>query len=275
MSVMVEYLAEALPGFAMLLAGFAAGMVNVIVGAGTLVSFPVLVALGYPPLTATIANAIGIVPGSVSGVITYRRELRAQRRAIRLLLPASMLGGVAGSLLLLRFSEDVFVRVVPWLIGGGTLLVLFGPLIKRWTGAEQGSDTTAVTAVSPFTSRFALGASFVGTCALGVYGGYFSAAQGILVIALLGITTSLTLQQLNGLKNLVVCTVNAVAAGVFIVTAPSQIAWDVAGLVAAGSVLGGIAGGRAARRLKPAIFRGFVVVMGVATVVAMVFTTHA
>lgn len=266
---LIEHLGEALPGFIIFLAGFVAGMVNVIVGAGTLVSFPILIFLGYPPLTATIANAIGIVPGSVSGAITYRHELGAQRRTVRLLVPVSTIGGIAGSLLLLRLSEDTFTRVIPWLIGAGTLLVLFGPWIKRWAGSPPDPTTGAGTPASPFSSRWALGTSLIGTLVLGIYGGYFSAAQGILVIALLGITTSLSLQQLNGLKNITVCTVNAVAAGVFIITAPSQIAWDVVGLIAAGSALGGVAGGRVARRLKPAIFRGFVVVMGVATVVVL------
>lgn len=124
-------------------AGFLAGSINVIVGAGTLVSFPILVFLGLPPLTATIANTIGIVPGSISGVVAYRRELRAHVKTIRFLLPASILGGITGASLLLHFSADVFTAVIPWLIGFGTLLVIAGPSIKKHVGAHTSGGISA------------------------------------------------------------------------------------------------------------------------------------
>lgn len=124
-------------------AGFLAGSINVIIGAGTLVSFPILVFLGLPPLTATIANTIGIVPGSISGVVAYRRELHAHVKTIRFLLPASILGGITGASLLLHFSADVFTAVIPWLIGFGTLLVIAGPSIKKHVGAHTSGGISA------------------------------------------------------------------------------------------------------------------------------------
>ncbi|BAU96403.1 hypothetical protein N24_2141 [Corynebacterium suranareeae] len=157
-------------------AGFLAGGINVIVGAGTLVSFPILVFLGFPPMTATIANTIGIVPGSISGVLAYRNELYAQRKTIRFLLPASIIGGITGASLLLHFSADVFTAVIPWLIGIGTALVMAGPAIKKRV-VKTPADASPSFKGLPFPSRIAFITSILGALLLGTYGGYFSAAQ--------------------------------------------------------------------------------------------------
>lgn len=249
------------------IAGFSAGAINVVVGAGTLVSFPLLVFIGYPPLTATIANTIGIVPGSAAGVWVYRRELHRLRGVVARLLPASLLGGVIGAGLLLAFPAEVFSRIVPWLIGVGTVLVLLGPTIKerlaRRRGAPSASDETA-----PFPTRAALVGSVVGAFLLGIYGGYFSAAQGILLIGLLGILSQIDLQDLNALKNLTVAGVNVIAATVFLVRSPELIDWMLAGCIAIGAILGGLVGGRFARHLSPTLLRAAVALIGVA---AMLF----
>lgn len=248
-------------------AGFLAGAINLVVGAGTLVSFPIPVLLGYPPLSATVANTIGIVPGSVSGVIVYRHELRAHLPLVRTLLPASAGGGVVGAVTLLHLSAEVFTTVLPWLIGVGTLLVIAGPTIRRMIVRPTTDGDEAPSSVFP--RRGTRLASVAGAFLLGVYGGYFSAAQGILLIALLGVTTTLLMQELNALKNLTVAVVNVVAATVFVCVSPNQIEWPVVALVAAGSTAGGWVGGRFARRLPAGVFRAFVVIVGVATVVAL------
>lgn len=257
------------------LAGFCAGGINVVVGAGTLVSFPLLLLAGFPPLTATVANTVGIVPGSASGVVVYRNELRTRRGTVALLLPASSAGGVVGALLLLGFPSGVFTAVVPWLVGLGTLLVLLGPSIRRAVAARDmtsGAAPTGQSSTTPsdgpapaFSGCAATAAGIVGAFVLGIYGGYFSAAQGILLIGLLGIISRLEMQDLNAIKNLTVLGVNVIAAAVFVVVSPSLIDWPLAACIAVGAVFGGGIGGRFAKRLSPAFLRGFVVIVGVGT----------
>ncbi|GGC99483.1 UPF0721 transmembrane protein [Tersicoccus solisilvae] len=257
-------------------AGFLAGAINVMVGAGTLVSFPILVLLGHAPLAATIANTMGIVPASLSGVLVYRRELQARSGVVRVLLPASVAGGILGAYLLLHLDSGAFSAVVPWLIAVGTVLVILGPDIKKrvtrhdHVAAGATAPGTTYPSGSAFPTRASLPASVVGALLLGTYGGYFSAAQGILLIALLGITTTMPMQDLNAIKNLTVAAVNVIAASVFLLASPSRIEWHLVGLIAAGSALGGTVGGRFARRLRPGAFRIFVASVGLVTVVAMV-----
>ena len=259
----------ALEAVFVLAAGFLAGAINVVVGAGTLVSFPVLVLLGYPPLTAAVSNAIGIAPGSIMGVIVYRDELHRRRDVVWTLLPASIAGGVLGSLLLLHLSADMFSATLPWLIGVGTLLVLLGPTLKGWATRGDGGSDVAPPSLPAFPSRAAKAWSLVGALCLGVYGGYFSAAQGVLLIAVLGLSTTLLLQELNAIKNLTVAAVNLIAAATFLIVSPKLVAWHLVSLIAMGSALGGFVGGRFAKRLPAAVFRAFVVIVGVATVVVM------
>lgn len=258
-------------------AGFLAGGINVVVGAGTLVSFPILVMLGCPPLTATIANTMGIVPGSASGVWAYRRELHALRGTVRLLLPASIAGGIVGASILLAFPAQVFESVVPWLIGVGTLLVSFGPTIKGAVAARGerrgGAARPDAVAGSPFASRGARFGALVSAGLLGMYGGYFSAAQGIILIGLLGIFSELSMQELNAVKNLTVFAVNVIAASVFLVIAPHRIEWSLVAVLALGASCGGMIGGRFARRLSAPFLRSFVVLVGVATMAYMLMAT--
>ncbi|WP_336714123.1 sulfite exporter TauE/SafE family protein [Arthrobacter sp. USHLN218] len=277
-------------------AGFFAGAINVVVGSGTLVSFPVLVLLGYPPVVANMSNTIGLVPGSISGVIAYRRELLRRSAVIRVLLPASAVGGIAGALVLLVLPAGVFSAVVPWLIGIGVGLVLLGPALKRAVtdpapagvrasvlptspGAGpvvQAMDTRRTTVAGPlhavFATKAALLVAVFGAFLLGIYGGYFGAAQGILLIGLLGVLSQLDLQELNGIKNLVVLAVNLIAAVVFTIVSPGMIDWVLAGLIAAGAACGGLVGGRFAKRLSPRLLRTLIITVGVATIVFMIAT---
>jgi uncharacterized membrane protein YfcA len=230
------------------LAGFAAGMVNTIVGSGSLITFPTLLALGYPAVVANVSNTIGLVFGAVSGVIGYRRELRGQQDRLRALGGAALLGGIAGSVLLLTLPGSVFRDVVPGLILFAVLLVIIQPrLSARLAGRER---------------RSAHGGPvlFAGVCATGVYGGYFGAGQGVILLALLGIFLADDLQRLNGIKNVLALIVNGAAALIFVVAAP--VAWEVAGLIAAGSIVGGQAGAHVGRRLPAPLLRGLIIVIG-------------
>lgn len=245
----------------MLLAGGVAGFINVVVGSGTLISFPTLVMLGVPPVVANMSNTVGLVGGSVAGSIGYRRELSASTSLIRLLLPASILGAIVGALALLVLPASVFRMVVPALIAIGVILVLLGPRLAR--RRTEGTDA----ALSPGRKIAAITATF----ALGIYGGYFGAAQGIILMGVLGIITSATLQSLNGIKNLTVLSVNLVAAIVFVVVAGASINWLAAGLIAVGSTLGGIAGARVGRRIPDVVLRWIIAVVGVAAIVYQLF----
>ena len=244
---------------AILLAGVAAGTINTVVGSGTLITFPTLLALGVPPVTANVSNTVGLVPGSVSGTIGYRRELVGQRNRLVKLGTASLLGGIAGAVLLLVLPSSAFDTIVPVLIGTGVLLVVLGPTIGRRVAARA-------------EARGGLpdhGARWVWPAVLGtgVYGGYFGAAQGVLLMAILGIGVDDDLQRLNATKNVLALLVNSVAAVIFIAVA--DVDWAVAGLIAVGSVIGGQIGAGVGRRLPPTVLRVVIVVVGVVALVAL------
>jgi len=238
-----------------LLTGAAAGGINTVVGSGTLITFPTLLALGVSPVTANVSNTIGLVPGSVSGAIGYRRELVGQLPRLLRLGCASLLGGVTGAVLLLVLPSGAFEAIVPVLILLGCVLVVLQPAI---------SDRVAARATAHGTTRPIYGPVwlYVAVFAVGVYGGYFGAAQGVLLMAILGIGLTETLQRNNGAKNVLAGLVNLVAAIVFIAVAPVD--WLVAGLIAAGSIVGGQLGATVGRRLSPLALRIFIVVVGVA-----------
>jgi len=255
------------------LAGTAAGSINVIVGSGTLVTFPTLLALGYPPVTANVSNTVGLVPGSLAGAVGYRRELRGQRSRLLRLGMASVLGGVLGAVLLLTLPSSAFDAVVPVLIGLGVVLVAVQPWVSRWLKdraagqalAAAGGDVDAVVHVArpPHGSLLVWGLVLL----TGVYGGYFGAAQGVLLLAVMGIGIGDDLQRLNAVKNVLAMLVNLVAGVVFVVVA--DVRWDVVGLIALGATLGGLMGARIGRALPPIAFRAFVVVVGVVAIVAL------
>jgi uncharacterized protein len=239
-------------------AGVWAGMVNTIVGSGTLVTFPVLLALGYPPLTANVSNGLGLVPGSLTGAIGYRRELRGLRGRVLRLGVASVLGGLTGAVLLLWLPPDAFDAVVPVLVALAVVLVVIQPWVSRRMAARR-PDGAPRTRVGP--------AVWSATCGTGVYGGYFGAAQGVLLLATLGLLIDDDLQRHNAVKNVLATLANLVSGIVFALVAP--VSWPVVACVAGGSIVGGVFGSLVGRRLSPVVLRGVIVVVGVAALVQL------
>jgi uncharacterized membrane protein YfcA len=243
---------------AILAAAIAAGAINAVVGSGSLITFPTLLAFGFPPVIANVSNNIGLVPGNVSGALGYREELSGQRgRLIRLGI-ASCAGSLAGAGALLALPPGVFEVVVPALIILACVLVVLQPRLSAWVaarGKERGEQG------GPFL--------IAGVFLAGVYGGYFGAAQGVLVIGLLGVFLTESLQRVNAGKNVLVTIVNATAAIVFVIFA--HVAWLAVALIAAGSTAGGLIGARVGRRLPPLALRIIIVVIGVIAAVKLIF----
>jgi uncharacterized membrane protein YfcA len=243
-----------LDALAIFATGLAAGCINVIVGSGSLITFPVLIALGYPPVVANVSNTVGLVPGSVSGAYGYRRELDGQRTRLLRLGAASMAGAVTGGLLLLVLPAETFEIVVPALIAVACVLVVIQPRLSAWLGGRR---------------RHPHGGPWlwIGVLASGVYGGYFGAAQGVVLMALLAIFLDEDLQRVNAVKNVLAGVVNASAALLFIFVA--HVNWAIVACIAAGSVLGGFAGASIGRRLPPMALRILIVVVGVIAIVKL------
>lgn len=240
------------------LAGFAAGAINSVVGSGTLITFPTLVTLGLPPVTATMSNAVGLVAGGVTGTWGYRAGLTGQWHRLRWQIPALVAGAAIGAFLLLHLPEKVFVRIVPVLLIVALILVVLGPRIQAYARRRAEAAGRSADHVSP--RRMA--ALAAGTFAIGVYGGYFTAAQGILLVGLMGALLPEDLQRMNAAKNLLSLLVNVVAATGYVLVAFGRIDWPVAGMIAAGSVLGGWIGARYGRRLSPTALRVVIVLVG-------------
>jgi uncharacterized membrane protein YfcA len=245
-----------LEAVAIFAAGIGAGMINTVVGSGTLLTFPVLLGFGYAPVVANVSNTVGLVPGSLSGAHGYRAELAGQRRRAVALGTASMLGSIVGAVLLLALPASAFKAIVPAFIVGALVLVLLQPRLTARAEARRPVRRVNGGRFLPF-ALFAIGA----------YGGYFGAAQGILLLAGLGLGLPETLQRINALKNVLAMLTNLVAGLVFIVFA--HVDWRVALLIACGSVLGGQMGARVGRRLPPAVFRGLIVLVGVAAILKL------
>lgn len=238
------------------IAGVCAGTINTVVGSGTLITFPVLLAVGYSPVVANVSNSIGLVPGSLSGVIGYRRELRGQRDRMLRFGAASLLGGITGAVLLL-LVPSAFETVVPIFIVIALVLIVLQPRLGAWLAVRR-----------PQGSEHHIGL-VLGVYATGVYGGYFGAAQGIILIALLALTVNDHLQRLNGLKNVLAGLVNLVAGVIFLFAA--DVAWGPVVCIAAGSIVGGQLGARYGRRLSSGALRAVIVVVGVFAIVRLVF----
>ena len=234
----------------LLLAAFAAGTINTIVGAGSLITFPTLLAIGYAPVVANVSNTVGITFGSTSGVVGYRRELGGQRDRVKVLATASLLGGVTGGVLLLTLPSSVFDAVVPVLILSACVLVVLQPRISAFVVTRRGT-VVEHGGVPLWLSVFVTG----------IYGGYFGAAQGVILLSLLGIFIADTLQRLNAVKNVLALVANGVAAVLFVFVA--DVAWEVVLVVAIGSVVGAQVGAHVGRRLSPTVLRAVVVVVGV------------
>ena len=240
------------------LAGMGAGAINSLVGSGTLITFPTLVALGYPPVTATMSNAIGLVAGGVSGTWGYRAELAGQWHRLRWQIPASVSGACIGAFLLLHLPEKVFTQIVPVLLVLALLLVIAGPRIQAYARQRAEAAGRSAEHVSPLR----MAALVLGTFAVGIYGGYFTAAQGILLIGVMGALLPEDVQRMNAAKNLLSLLVNVVAAFGYTLVAFDRVSWPAAGLIAVGSLAGGWLGAHYGRRLSPNALRAVIVVVG-------------
>jgi uncharacterized membrane protein YfcA len=247
---------NAAEGLAVLAAGATAGAINAVVGSGTLVTFPVLLALGYPPVVANVSNTVGLVPGSFSGAYAYRKDLAGHGRLLLRLGIAAVLGAVTGGVLLLCLPPGAFRAIVPAMIGLALVLVVVQPRLARALAGRRGEEDRRV---GPLL--------LLGVFGTGTYGGYFGAAQGVLLLGLLGVLLSTDLRWVNGVKNLLAGLVNGVAAALFL--ALGTVAWQPALLIAAGSVVGGLIGGRWGRRLPPTALRAVIVVVGLAALVKL------
>ena len=255
---------------AVLGAGLGAGIVVTAVGAGSLVSFPILLGVGLSPLVANVCNTVGLVPGGLSGSWGYRRELAGKASLVRAVGVTSGVGALAGAVLLLALPAGSVTRAVPYLVLLAATLVGVQPVLSGWLrrragrragrrGPEQaGADGRLPSSLGGVSS------------VIGVYGGYFGAGQGVMLVAFLALGLEETLQVVNGLKNVAVLAANVAASLVFVAVAPLD--WAVVGLVALGSVVGGWVGAHVGRRLPPAVFRGLVVVFGYAVGVRLLLT---
>ncbi|GAA0611328.1 sulfite exporter TauE/SafE family protein [Kutzneria viridogrisea] len=237
-------------------AGLFAGGINTVVGSGTLVTFPVLLAVGLPPVTANVSNSLGLVPGSLTGALGYRDELVGQRPLLVRLAIASGLGAVVGAVLLLTLPAGAFKAVVPVLVAVALVLVVIQPLVAKRV-AERTERASAHG--GPLL--------LAGIFCTGVYGGYFGAAQGVLALGMMGILLGERLQRLNAIKNVLTMTANLVAGVVFVFVA--HVDWLAVVLLAVGSMLGGVVGARIGRRLPPWALRGFIVLVGIVAIVKL------
>jgi uncharacterized membrane protein YfcA len=237
---------------AVLGAGFTAGGINAIVGSGSLVTFPVLLAVGFAPVTANVSNSVGLVFGNVSAIWGYRRELVGQRERMTLGTTGTTLGAIGGGILLLTLPEGVFETVVPVLILLACALMVMRPKPKLSHGSLGHHRKVALVAIG---------------FAVGIYGGYFGAAQGVILLAALRFLIPDGLQRLNGLKNVMVGVANGVAAVLFVIFA--HVAWDAAALVAVGSIAGAQLGARYGRRIPDQTLRWTVVTVGVAVAIVL------
>jgi uncharacterized membrane protein YfcA len=236
-------------------AAVAAGGINALVGSGTLVTFSTLITLGVPPLTANVSNTVGLVAGSVASSWGYRRELSEQPQRIKRFVPASLLGGISGAVLLLVLPEKAFETIVPVLVGLGVLLVAIQPWVARKLSVPHNAHLVGG------------GLPLVLVYLAGVYGGYFGAAQSVLLIAILGSLVDANLQRVNALKNVLTAVVNAVAAVLFIILA--DVDWGIALVMTIGAAIGGYLGAHYGRRLPDLALRLFIVCVGLVALVVL------
>ena len=259
-----------------LVAGVWAGLINTIVGSGTLVTFPVLVTMGVPPVTASMSNAMGLIAGNLTGAWSYRSELGGVKHTLKKLIPCSLLGGVIGAALLLTLPEEVFGVAAPILIVVALLFVIFQPrlqaLVRRRKAQQEAAAADTETSggeVDPDRSKQPL-ALYVLVFLAGIYGGYFVAAQGVLLVGILGVFLLASMQAANAVKNVLVAAVNIVAALSYILLAFDRINWWVVLFIALSSTLGSWLGAKIGKRLSPIALRTVIVILGVVALVNMV-----
>lgn len=256
-----------------LLAGFWAGTINSVVGSGTLVTFPVLVSVGFPPVTAQMSNAIGLVAAGFSGTWGYRRELREAGTIAKKLTWGSLAGGIIGATLLMQLPATVFDYAAPLLIVFAVLFVLFQPRLNAWVRSRRiaDGDEPVRPDVTPLPSGYVSPALFILVFLTGIYGGYFVAAQGVLLMGILGVfMTTGTLVHANAIKTWLSLAVNLIAATGYLLFAFERIDWTAVLLIAVSSLIGGSLGAKIGRRIKPNVLRAVIVVVGLTGLVNMV-----
>ncbi len=242
-------------------AGVAAGTINTVVGSGTLITFPTLVAFGYPPVVATMSNAIGLIPGNLSGTWGYRHELRGHTRRFAVLVPVSLVGAITGAWLLLHLPDDAFETIVPVLLVIALVMVVTQRRIQAWVkGRKERRGHGDGLSRPQIVLLIAL------VYVVGVYGGYFAAAQGILLIGIMGAMLPDPLQRINAAKNMLVLAVNLVAGSAYAIVAFDRIEWNVVALIGVGSLAGGAIGAAVGRRLPPTALRAAIVVLGLVAI---------
>lgn len=249
------------------LAGVVAGVINVVAGAGTLITFPTLLALGIPPITANVSNTVGLVPAAITGTYGYRRELMGQWRSVGWMAVYSAIGGIGGGLLLLILPATAFSVVVPYLLLLAAMLAAIQPRVARFVRRKSIESHTIETHTDVRPVTFGL---ILGVLATGVYGGYFGAAQGVVLLALLGILWSTDMHRANGAKNVLAGVANVVSAVIFI--SSGRVDWMVAILIGVGSAAGGWLGARIGRRLPAPVLRTILVVVALSAAVVLLAT---
>jgi len=239
----------------LILAGLGAGIFNGVAGGGSLISFPILLGLGYPALTANITNTVGIWPGYLGGAAGFRAEIADQQRRLVRLTPIALAGGVIGAVLLLTTSSALFTRLAPYLILGAAALFAIQPLVRRALGGEEGQlGTNRPTLIA-------------GTFLAAIYGGYFGAGMGVMLLAVFGFALPDSLARSSGLRSVLSIVINGVAAAVFLIH--RGLAWQAVGWLALGSLVGGWIGAKVALAIPAWALRAVVIVIGVGTAVKL------
>ena len=246
-------------------AAFIAGMMNSVAGGGTLLTFPALVWLGMDPIRANVTSTIALWPGSLEAMYGFRRELEGSHRWMQLLAPVSVAGGLLGAFLLLRTPSRVFASIVPYLILFATVLFAVGEPITRWLSR---GDTSAQHKTSRETRLWWIGA-MIFQFVVAVYGGYFGAGMGIMMLAALGLLGLTDIHQMNGLKNFFVVCINVVAASYFVLR--GSVDWPYAAVMVTGAIAGGYGGAGLARRVGRRFVRRAVICIGFAMAVSLLF----
>jgi uncharacterized membrane protein YfcA len=239
------------------LAAVAAGAVNALAGGGTLITFPTLTALGLPAVAANVTNTVAVAPGHLGATVAQQRDLAGQSARVRRLIPAALLGGLVGGLLLLYTSERLFRHLVPWLILAASALLAVQEPVRAWLLRRLARS-------SPHASHE--GWAVLPVFAASVYGGYFGAGLSVIVLAALGLLVEDSLTRLNATKQAIGFAANAAAAALFLFS--GQVHWVVGLVMAVGAIAGGALGGRLAGRVRPATLRLVVVTVGVVVGVA-------
>ena len=261
-------------------AAFVAGMMNSVAGGGTLLTFPALIWMGIDPKAANVTSTIALWPGSLGGMVGYRRELRDSRRFMLWLAPSSVIGGLIGALLLLKTPSDTFKAIVPFLILFATVLFAAGEPVMRWLRRERQEAAVAASpdgSLNPANDATNVDAPsrawWVGAIILqlfsATYGGYFGAGNGIVMLAVLGLLGLTDIHQMNGLKNFFAVCINVIASFYFMIWGPVH--WAAALVMTVGAIAGGYGGAGLARRMGRRFARGAVIFIGLAMTLSLLF----